>query len=446
MLAQSAAAGASPRARYLTPPTTSTSTTAPSSPPPPTAIGYFAVIRAIRASARLTSTERLVLLMISGHLDNATGASCPGMPKLAAECGLTTRTIERTIAALVVAGWLARESAASRWGTNVYRVTPLPDDVRAAGPRRLRARPFDRGAPDTRSAPPPSRVQATPDTRSGTLHPSFYIKDPVCSAPPVPPDRESTHSGFEVDQERHERRPSSPVVELEHEALVAPGGAVPLPVAPPVPPVPVELEHEALVAPGGAAGTAPLPVVPPVPVELEHEALVAALAAHPELRALARPPVAALLAAEGRPLPVVHRALAELAEHARAAAAVGEPWSAALLARKAPTYVRRAWSTPDDTRPTAPSSPPEPPPPPPRLAETAAELRSVMSTIGTGPAMRSTAPRRPPSSQPTGSALHLGAAVGHLRGVLGALADVAGEPQRSVTRIGRSPRRIGDSR
>ena len=229
-------------------------------------------------------------------------------------------------------------------------------------------------------------------------------------------------------------------------------GAAELAGAAPLPVVPVEHEHEALVAAELAGGAALLPVAPPlplVPVEHEHEALVAAVAAHPELRALARPPVAALLAAEGRPITVVRRALAELAEHARAAAAVGEPWSAALLARKAPTYVRRAWSTPDDTRPPAPSSP-DPPPPPPRLAETAASLRSFLSTIGTGPVTRPPAPRRPPSL-PTGSAPHLAAAVGHLRGVLGALPDVAEDriaTKRNTHHANRStvPRSQGQNR
>ena len=168
MLAHTAAANATPRARYLTPPLTpsTSATSASASPPAPvTAIGYFAIVRAVRASARLTSTERLVLLTIAGHLDNATATAAVGIPRLAAETAFTTRTIERTVAALVAAGWLTRASAASRWGTNVYQVTPVAEDVRAAGPRRLHGR----GTPDTGSGHPPTQDRPF-SSRSSTLN------------------------------------------------------------------------------------------------------------------------------------------------------------------------------------------------------------------------------------------------------------------------------------
>lgn len=347
MLAHSAAANASAahvvRPRHLSPVT-------PTSPAP-TAIGYFATVRAIRSSMRLTSTERLVLLMIAGHTDNATGEACPGVPRLAAECGLTTRTIERTVAALVTAGWLARDSAASRWGTNVYRVTPVPGDVRPTSPRRY-GRPFDRVTPDRGSGGPPSPVQATPDTGSGTLPLPLHDETPVYAAP-APAELheapESTHTEvLEVDQEH------------EHEA-----------------PAPAELAAVELHA----------SELHEAPAE---QGIAAALSSHPELQALARPPVVAILAAERRPLPVVRRALAELAEHARDAAAVGDPFSVATLARKARAYVRRAYedgeSTPPSCTSTRPTSPPTPEPPCelPRLASTAGHLRGILAALGTG--------------------------------------------------------------
>lgn len=343
MLAHSAAANTSPayvRPRHLSPVLPSTRPTSPA----PTAIGYFATMRAIRSSARLTSTERLVLLMIAGHTDNATGEACPGIPKLAAECRLTTRTIERTIAALVAAGWLVRDSAASRWGTNVYRVTPVAGDVRPTSPRRY-GRPFDRVPPDTGSPPPPSRVQVPPDRESCTLPLPLHDETPVCAAPA--PAEQHTEV-LEVDQEQ-EAEEQEAAVELH----ASEGHETPAPA-----------EHEA-------------------PAE---QGIAAALSSHPELQALARPPVVAILAAERRPLPVVRRALAELAEHARDAAAVGEPWSVAKLARKARAYVRRAYetgeSTPPSTRPTSPPTP-EPPCELPRLASTAGHLRGILAALAT---------------------------------------------------------------
>lgn len=377
MLAQSAAANATPRARYLTP--TITPSTRPTSPAP-TAIGYFATMRAIRGSARLTSTERLVLLMIAGHTDNATGEACPGIPKLAAECGLTTRTIERTIAALVVSGWLARDSAASRWGTNLYTIRPVPNDVRPTSPRRY-GRPFDRVPPDTGSPPSPSRVQVPPDTGSCTLPLPLHDETPVCAAP-APAEQEapeSTHTEvLEVDQEQ-EAEEQEAAVELHasegHET-----------------PAPAEQQE--------------------APAE---QGIAAALSSHPELQALARPPVVAILAAERRPLPVVRRALAELAEHARDAAAVGESFSVATLTRKARAYVRLAYAEPSDTS-TRPTSPEPPPEPPPQLHAVAANLRAAVASIGGGwnprPNMR--APSRP-------SVGHLASATANLRGMLAAL-------------------------
>lgn len=215
MFTRFAAAGqASPhvRPRYLTP-SSSTSTTP--TPAPLAAIGFFGVVRAVRSSARLTSTERLVLLTIASHADNRTGEAFPGMPRLAAECGFTVRTIERTVAALDAAGWLARDSAASPWGTNVYRVTPRPDDVRPPSPRHPRS------TPDTRSGTPRSSMHATPDTRSGNL-PSedLPLEIPMCErSAPHPSPTPSTHP--EIDRFEHEHSVDAEVTELhEHEHQV----------------------------------------------------------------------------------------------------------------------------------------------------------------------------------------------------------------------------------
>ena len=353
MITQSAAAGASPahdRARYLAPtvtPSTSSTSTPPSSPPVTTA-HYFAVTRAIRASARLTSTQRLVLLVIAGHLSNETGIAWPSIATIAAESGLRSRrTVEYTIAALVAAGWLVRDSAAGPWGTNVYRVVPRTDDARPRRSRQApRGRPFAATPAPDAGPPPQSTAQATPAPDAVDLRLRDLLHESAVNAPPRGPH---THPDLEVDQEHGEHG--------EHEA---PAAAAEL----------VDVE----------------PVVPEGPVE---PAILDALAAHPELRALARPPVAALLAAEGRPLPVLRRALGELAEHARDAAAVGEPWSASTLIRKARAYVRRAYADPVTSSTSTPA--PEPPPPPPRLDATVAELRAFRAALAAGP---STPPRR----------------------------------------------------
>ena len=340
MLAHSAAANASPahvRPRHLSPVTPSTRPPSPA----PTAIGYFATMRAIRSSARLTSTERLVLLMILSHVDNATSEAAVGIPRLAEECHLSQRTIERAVAGLCAAGWLVRDSAASQWGTNIYRIQPRPDDVRPR-PRRY-GRPFDRVTPDRMSGDPPAQDRVTPDVGSGILPLPLHDETPVCAAPA--PAEQHTEV-LEVDQEQEAEEQEAPA-----ELHASEGHETPAPA-----------EQEA-------------------PAE---QGIAAALSSHPELQALARPPVVAILAAERRPLPVVRRALAELAEHAAAAAAVGEPFSVATLARKARAYVRRAYET-GESRPTSPPTPApaeEPPPPAPQLLATVANLRGILAALG----------------------------------------------------------------
>ena len=243
MIAQCLAAGASPahdRARYLAPTTPSTRPPSTSTPP---AIGFFGAIRAIRAAARLTSTERLVLLVIASHADNRTGEAWPSIPTLAAECGFTTRTIERTIAALAAAGWLARDSAAGPWGTNRYRVTPRPDDVRPPSPRRY-GRPFDRATPDRASGDPPSPVRVTPDTRSADLLLWDLHEGSAVNAAP-PPRGPHTQPDFEVDQEHETHEAPAAAAELVDVEPVVPEGPVePVDVEPVVPPAGV---HETAV-------------------------------------------------------------------------------------------------------------------------------------------------------------------------------------------------------
>lgn len=307
------------------------------------AAGFFSTVRAIREAARLTSTQRLVLFLIASHADNATGEASVGMPRLAAESGLTTRTIERTIAALVGAGWLTRASAASQWGTNLYRVTPRSDDARPSPRRAQYGRPFAPApAPDTRSGGPPSREQKTPDTRSGILRSQTPLR--AAAAEPVAAETLAAGEPAEHTQEILEvRAPAEPVA--EHEAPVA--------------------------------------------------ETLAALAAHPELAPIARRPVAALVAAEKRPSHIVRRALGELAAAVAIAGAAGERWSAATLARKARAYVRLAWDEPNASPIKAfqvaaiskigqcshPVAEPEPVAEPGRLSAAAGNLRALLANL-----------------------------------------------------------------
>jgi hypothetical protein len=161
---------------------------------------------------------------------------------------------------------------------------------------------------------------------------------------------------------------------VEHEAALA---------RPSTPPV---HEHEANpVALGASSNRSTNANAFPVEHEAALAGVLAELAAHPELRPIARPIVAAELVREKRPHAVVRRALAELAAAARIAAAVGDPWSRATIARRARSFVRCAWNDPHEAALARPSTPPVAPVEPvvesPRLASIAVDLRGVLAAL-----------------------------------------------------------------
>lgn len=267
----------------------------------PAYFGFFRILRAVRESD-LTPTERLVLLVVAAHADNSTGEAWPGIPRIAAESGFTTRTVERALAALAKRGWLRWQTAASKLGTNVYTVTPLLPSGRDGRLAPQASAPHvggdtSRGSPtplapqasapppDTRSGDHPIPDRSPPDTRSGNL--PISIHSTAESERPTPTDTSiamSTHSSSTIDQ------------------------------------------------PGDQPGEALARV------------LLEALTAAPVLRSIATPSMARRLADEarscGRSVVAAKRALHELGEHAGDAVAAGAPLPPAVLAGRARSYVR----------------------------------------------------------------------------------------------------------
>lgn len=290
----------------------------------PSAFGFFRVLRAVRES-KLTPTERLVLLVVASHADNTTGEAWPGIARIATETGFTTRTVERTIVSLAKAGWLSWRSAASKWSTNVYVVSPLVT-ARAAT-----------GTPDTGSGEPPIADRPTPDTRSGNLRSSIH-PTPECTEP----------SSAKTEQ---------PAARVEK----ASNGHT----------------HDSLDVRAKMAA-----------------ALLAELGRHETLRPIATSKMAVRLAdvtrSEGRTELAAKKALSDLAEHAGDAAAAGAPWSAAVLACRARSYVRHARESGPTTRPaTSPQRPPrgpqEPSAPLPPLSVGLSGLRGVLASLSSVP-------------------------------------------------------------
>lgn len=300
---------------------------------PVVALGFFGVMKAIRKSRSLTSTERLVLLLIAGNVDTRTGTAAIGVPHLAEDSGYTERTIERTIVALLApredfggAAWLWKAAELSEWNTNVYRVTPIAADVRPPRERKPR---------------PPTQCRGTSGDPRHSVGGEQVPPDPGSSPPPI--------------QDRAPPRSS-----IGHSPSSSPGSSA-------------DPEREESPHPSDRGVS-------------ENEEIMRLLCALPELQQIARPEVAKTIADERRPLAIVGAALAELAADARTGAAVGQAFGARELAKKARTYVRdcRAPAAPSGAA-AMPADDPAEPVEPPRLREHLGELLVLGASVGAEP-------------------------------------------------------------
>jgi len=87
------------------------------------------VLRAIAASARLTTAERCVLFVLEAHVgyaDRDTGRAWPSVATVARCAGLRERWTRACLARLEAGGWLkvSRRSERGAQITSVYVVTP----------------------------------------------------------------------------------------------------------------------------------------------------------------------------------------------------------------------------------------------------------------------------------------------------------------------------------
>ena len=299
-------------------------------------LGFFGVLKAIRQSRTLTSTERFVLLLIAGNVDQRTGLAAIGVPHLAEDSGFAERTIERTLVSLLEpragfepAAWLWKADELSEYGTNLYRVTPIAEDAR---PKRQR-----------KARPPTQCRGSTPDPRHSVGGHSV-IHDHGSPPPPI------------VDR-------GPPRSTIGHSASSSAGSS-----------------------PRTERGESPPPVVGGDSVKGR---ILTLLSESDELRRIACPEVVKAIADEGRSLATIAAALAALARDAASAAGVGDPMSPAVLAKKARTYVRdqRDPAGASTSTPRAPEAP-ELPHVPGCLDdahERLAEVLAAVSGIGSGP-------------------------------------------------------------
>jgi hypothetical protein len=125
-------------------------------------------------SSPFSSTERLVALVLSLHMSERGDSCFPGIPRLARECNLGRRTIQRSIAGLERAGYLVVERPAKVRGKgapNRYRavVPESPLDALQRAPQRH---------PSGEEGRPSVRRRVSPTTGKGaTVSPEVVIED-----------------------------------------------------------------------------------------------------------------------------------------------------------------------------------------------------------------------------------------------------------------------------
>lgn len=344
--------------------TTTTSTTTP-------AIGFFAVLRAVKAST-LTATERLVVVTLASYADRD-GVAWPGVARLARETGYQPRTVERTIVSLRAKGWLVWASAASPASTNLYTLTPPPPAERptpdrgSVHPRHRDGRTPDRGSADllraihprtaesVRPADPTPPTSTTSTTSTGpTLsqvddRPGEAAKgaEAPTTTRSTPPTSTTSTTLARVDDEHADTPPPSTTVAVASQASS---------------PAPREAHETRAIrvdscctgisATTTTTSTTSTTTPKSTPVAA---VLLARLRALVALASIAHPMIAERLAAElvtsGRSEAAGLRALAELDDHAALAAATGAALPRSALARMALSYVRNAR---EPERPTPP--------------------------------------------------------------------------------------------
>ena len=127
------------------------------------------IMAAVFESTTLGPTERLVMLALADHADDA-GRCYPAMGRLCQRTGLSDRAIQKNVKALVEAGYLTVAQNAGQGGANVYIVHPTPE------PRS----PRNDVHPRTTFTTPPNVVRQTPERRSDK--PSGTIREEEANA------------------------------------------------------------------------------------------------------------------------------------------------------------------------------------------------------------------------------------------------------------------------
>jgi hypothetical protein len=69
------------------------------------------------------ATQRHVALTLSLHMNERGGSCYPGIARIAAESGLSSRAVQKGLRALERTGWIAVETARAPDGTNLYTAT-----------------------------------------------------------------------------------------------------------------------------------------------------------------------------------------------------------------------------------------------------------------------------------------------------------------------------------
>jgi hypothetical protein len=120
------------------------------------------VMSQVWESEGLSPTERLILLSLADHADDA-GTCYPSIKRLSHRTGLSERAVQGALKRLSDAGWLEIRLNAGPRGCNMFTVSP-PQEMHPAG-----------NAPPQQVPGPPQQVRQTP--AAGAPEPSGTVKN-----------------------------------------------------------------------------------------------------------------------------------------------------------------------------------------------------------------------------------------------------------------------------
>ena len=152
--------------------------------------------------SRIEPTEKLVLLALADCAEHDGSNSFPSVPRLAAECGLSERTVQRVLRALEAKGWIVVEHEAGavvrgvRRRSATYRLLLEALPARAWQPHSLPSEATQTDESAEAALAPPMVLNATQEPVEHGCHGVTHAESETASASSAPLHGAEGHSGL----------------------------------------------------------------------------------------------------------------------------------------------------------------------------------------------------------------------------------------------------------